>query len=127
MAREHYRVDVTEGTQDLVPFTPAEETQADTEAIETEEERIARQRSEAEHVQVANLNETDWILAPPADTPQSILNQIANNLPGWQAFRDGLNALPILTIPDPTQLVWPTHPVRPGTALTPPPSFLLGP
>ncbi len=87
---------------------------------------IPAQRTEAEHVRVANVTETDWIITPPPDTPADILNQINNNLPGWQTFRRELRALPIQTIPDPTDLVWPTHPIRPYTALTPQPPFVTG-
>lgn len=88
--------------------------------------RIAEQRAEAETVRVANTNETDWIITPPPDTPTDIRNQINNNLTGWQTFRQNLRALPIQTIRDPADLVWPTHPIRPYTALTPQPAFVKG-
>ena len=87
-------------------------------------EQIEAQRDEAEYVRVANVNETDWIITPPSDTPASILVQINNNLPGWQTFRQDLRALPVQTIPLPADLVWPAHPLRPYPALTPPPDFV---
>ena len=108
--------EVTTETQDA---TADNELAQDQAAV-----RIARQRATLENVQVANTNETDWIIHPPSDTPANILTQIQNNLPGWQTFRQQLRALPILTIEDPTMIVWPTHPIRPATALTPPPDFL---
>jgi hypothetical protein len=127
MADEILIVDCVTGEQTRRPLTPEEEAERDAADAEAEAARIEAQRDEAEHVQVANTNETDWIITPPPDTPQDILNQIANNLAGWQAFRQGLRALPIDTIPDPAHLVWPTHPIRPATALTPPPAWLTGP
>jgi hypothetical protein len=119
-------IDCTTGDTATVPLTPEEQAAIDQAYATSETQRIADQRAEAEHVRVANTNETDWIITPPPDTEQNILNQIANNLPAWQTFRQNLRALPVQTITDPQDLVWPVHPVRPYTALTPQPPFVTG-
>lgn len=124
MPDEIQELDCSTGAVSRRALTPTEQTALDAQRTAASAALIAEQRSTAETVRVANTNETDWIITPPPDTPSDILNQITNNLAGWQAYRQGLRALAIQTIPNPADLVWPGHPIRPYTALTPPPSFV---
>lgn len=117
-------IDCETGESVHVPLTPEEEAALDQAQAQAATLSVADMRIELENVQVANITETDWIIAPPSDTPADILSQINNNLAGWQTFRRDVRALPIKTVDDPTTIVWPSHPIRPATALTPPPAFL---
>lgn len=110
-----------------------------TEVALTPEQELALQVVWAQELEITQLEEwkivadtarvqilqTDWIMAPPSDTPPGTQGDINQYKTEWTTFREELRALAENAgSGDPAAVVWPVLPPAPAVAIVPPPPFV---